>query len=432
MDGKRVPGAASGSDRRRSRKKRSPGLRVEDRGGYWHVRGTVRAKGRSKRLRESTGLRATAENFDAAEKIRLDYEAEYRDQVVHGKRPSVPVPVAADQFLESRRQAGRPYSTIDARRIQAVTERFHTRAIGDLADSEWDAFIADRCAGLSASTRERWLAIVVAFLNWCASSKRRWIDHVPEFDRNKAARKPRHRRARRVAEFTPRLIQFIIARAAPHIKGQLAVEWSTGARVSSVLHHCRLRDLVLAPGRSQITFSVTKNGDPVTASLHTPAAELIAEYLQWRGDLQDRDAPLFVTDVKDPRTGKWRAYSRHQSSNRVGFNGMKRRAARDRRAEGATIARALRRQGDRAGAWQAIYEARREASLIAEITQHWFRHNLATQLDLRSAMEQGGWRDITSVMGYKHDIPERRRADVEKMATDADEPIAPAAPAKKA
>ena len=58
--------------------------------------------------------------------------------------------------------------------------------------------------------------------------------------------------------------------------------------------------------------------------------------------------------------------------------------------------------------------------LLAQLTPHWFRHLLATTLlatgDLRSTMEQGGWLDARSVMGYSHDVPNRRRALVEQMA----------------
>jgi hypothetical protein len=35
--------------------------------------------------------------------------------------------------------------------------------------------------------------------------------------------------------------------------------------------------------------------------------------------------------------------------------------------------------------------------------------------DLRSTMEQGGWLDARSVMGYSHDVSQRRRALVGQM-----------------
>jgi hypothetical protein len=42
------------------------------------------------------------ENLDAANWIRVDLEAAFCDQVVRGRRLSVPIPVAADRFLTAR------------------------------------------------------------------------------------------------------------------------------------------------------------------------------------------------------------------------------------------------------------------------------------------------------------------------------------------
>jgi hypothetical protein len=56
--------------------------------------------------------------------------------------------------------------------------------------------------------------------------------------------------------------------------------------------------------------------------------------------------------------------------------------------------------------------------LLGKVTQHWFRHRLATSMprkDPRAAMEQGGWLDIRSVIGYSHDVPEYRRQLVAEM-----------------
>jgi hypothetical protein len=57
-------------------------------------------------------------------------------------------------------------------------------------------------------------------------------------------------------------------------------------------------------------------------------------------------------------------------------------------------------------------QAEADAVLLGRVTQHWIRHMLATRLlrkDPRAAMEQGGWLDIRSVIGYAQDVPEHRR-----------------------
>jgi hypothetical protein len=63
--------------------------------------------------------------------------------------------------------------------------------------------------------------------------------------------------------------------------------------------------------------------------------------------------------------------------------------------------------------------------LLGRVTQHWFRHLLATRLmrlDPRAAMEQGGWLDIRSVIGYAQDVPAHRRQLVRDMDDLADAP----------
>jgi hypothetical protein len=68
---------------------------------------------------------------------------------------------------------------------------------------------------------------------------------------------------------------------------------------------------------------------------------------------------------------------------------------------------------------QAVLDrAHADAELLGKVTQHWFRHRLATLMlrkDPRATMEQGGWLDIRSVIGYAHDVPEYRRQLVAEM-----------------
>jgi len=72
---------------------------------------------------------------------------------------------------------------------------------------------------------------------------------------------------------------------------------------------------------------------------------------------------------------------------------MKRRTVRTIRSRAAEEAQACRR--DREPAWAVIATAKDHAGIVASITQHWFRHKLATDIlsltgDLRAAMAQGG------------------------------------------
>lgn len=418
MDRGRVSGAEKRANHRRKRKKSPPGLRVVERNGFWHLYGTVRATGRSELIRETTGLTATPENWDAANTLRIKRESSFRDVVVHGKRPSIPLAIAAYKYVEHRRELGRPLAPGDhAKIIDVVKALGPSTTLDSITEESWQDLVRRRHANNKPETRERWLNPIVAFLSWCAHKKRRWCE-LPEFERNKEARKPRHRRARRVAELTPDLVLFLVDHAAPHLKGQIAIEWATGGRVSSVLYGCRVCDYIPIPGREQITFHDTKNGEPVTAAVHPVAAKLMRDYLEWRGDLHDREAPLFVTPRKDAR-GKRLPYANNERAyggqNKRAFSGMKQRAIKALRTKAASEAIMLWRAGKRDHAKSLVVEAKAKASLIAQVTQHWFRHLVATLLDTDTAMEQGGWRDHSSVKGYKHDVPERRRERVNAM-----------------
>lgn len=371
----------------------------------------MRAAGRSTRVRKGLGLPATKENWDAAEAERLRIEQDFRDTVIHGKSPSVPLVIAVDHYFEARPDL----AAGDKAKIREVTAKYGAWLLPEVP---WQKFIEQRHAGNQRATVERYLNPIVAFLNWCTKEPRNWLAKVPAFERDKKARKPKHRRARRVAELTPELILFMARQASPHMQGQIAAQWATGARVSSVLYGCRLCDYVAAPGREQITFHNTKNGEPVVAAVHPAAAQLIAEYLKWRGNLHDREAPLFLTRTRKP-------YKPHDLSgggrNRRGFATMKRRAIKAAGAMALRRARELVAIGDQQGAAAVIADARRVRGLMRQITQHWFRHALATRMmsegDLRSTMEQGGWLSPESVMGYTHDVPEHRREIVNRIGT---------------
>jgi hypothetical protein len=135
----------------------------------------------------------------------------------------------------------------------------------------------------------------------------------------------------------------------------------------------------------------------------------LRDYLKLRGKLHDREAPLFLTFRRQPYTDNGKAGG---GQNKTGFNAAKRRAAAAILAAGKATHARLTKAGQRKSAAEARDQAGADAALIGKVTQHWFRHALAQKMlrrDPRSAMEQGGWLDIRSVMGYSHDAPEYRR-----------------------
>jgi site-specific recombinase XerC len=406
MDRDPIPTAArrhKGGKRKGKKRRRPAGLEVVERDGHWHVHGTIIAQGRRIRVRRSSRLPAVPERYEEADEERRRIEADIRGEFADKPRPGPYLSIAAKAYLNRKRKRALGRTTV--RVIQEITVAFGLRRVGEILESEWSTFVDTRHAGNSSETRERFLNALLGFLSWCAKKPRRW-GTVPAVDRDKEARNPRRRKKRAVTDLSPSLISFLLDHAAPHLAAQLWTEWSTGARVSSILHGCRLCDVILAEGREQIAFHDTKNGETVTAVLHPRAAQAIREYLKNRGRLHDREGPLFLT-----HTGKPYSDNAEGTQNKTAFNAMKRRARKALRRSTFEKARHFLERGDQVAAAELVASGRAAHRLIGRVTQHWFRHMLATRFrgDIKGAMEQGGWVDERSVMGYTLDAPEHRR-----------------------
>jgi Phage integrase family len=404
MDRERLSKSAR-SDRTREPRRRPRQVRIKERDGYWHATGTLIAGGRTARIRRSLGLAVATTTYREAEEALAAWLDDERARLCGGIGRGDPVAVTAAAYVAAAR--ARPLGASAVRIIKAITARFTTQRLNAIAADDWRAFVDERQAGNIAATRERFLNGVVAFLNF--ATRYHGLAAVPEFRRDRKARNPNRRARRRTAELRPELIRALFDAAHISLRAQLVVEWSTGARVSSVLYDVRLCDLNLGKGREQITFRSTKNGEDVTAALNPTAVKILKEYLKWRGMLQDREAPLFLTFRRRPYTHNGKSYG---GQNKTAFRAARRRACAAIIAAGECEAARLRAAGKPRAASAALEQATADAALLGRVTQHWFRHLLATRLirsDPRATMEQGGWLDIRSVMGYVQDVAEHRR-----------------------
>lgn len=412
MVGKRVPGAEGGAAPGKRRGRRAGGLKIVERDGIFHVHGNVVSRRGTVRVRKSLRLPASEANLRAAWDEARAIEQEILGELSGERRPGDYVAVAAERYLTRSRT--RPLGASTVRIIQDVVAEFGLRRLNEIRTKEWKEAVDRRQAGNRSETRERYITGIVAFLAWAKAHA--GLADLPNFDRDTRARNPNRRARRRVQELRPELIGRLLAAAHITVRAQLAVEWSTGGRVSSVLHGCRVCDLILAPARSQIAFHDTKNGTSVQAALHPVVEPILAEYLEWRGDLHDREAPLFLTWRRQPYADTGQAWG---GQNKTAFRAARRRAVAGLRKDGAARVQALRRAGDRAGAEAALHATKADAALLGRVTQHWFRHLMATKLlqisDIKTVMEQGGWLDARSVMGYAHDVPDHRRRALEQI-----------------
>jgi hypothetical protein len=410
-------------DRKGKRAGRRPrGIKLTERDGYWHAHGTLRIAGRSVRVRQSLGLAVKATRQDETEleleQLVEDIKAKVTGKVGRGD----PVAVAAAAYLAHPRR--RPLGAATINIVKEIVGKFGQRRLNDIRPDEWKIWIdgetlangtlkPGRMTGRKASSRERFLGGLLGVLSF--ARRHHGLGALPAFERNQEARNPNRRARRRVAELRPDLVQTLFDHCHISIRAQLAVERSTGARVSSILYAARVCDLIIAKDRAQITFPNTKNGEDVTAALDPTAVGILKDYLKWRGKLHDREAPLFLTYRRKPYTDNGRAYG---GQNKTGFRAAKRRGAAAIVAKGEEDYRRLSKLGRRSEAAAARDQARADAELLGKVTQHWFRHALATKWvrrDPRATMEQGGWLDIRSVMGYAHDAPEWRHQLVEEL-----------------
>lgn len=395
---------------------------VHVRAGYFHVRGTVRLGDRTKRVRFSLDLEALRENKEAA---RAKAEQILRDAglLLAGAPPRSFAENAWD-FLQRPRKNNRPLGATDVAIIQELTARFGTRLMRDIPPAEFVVFVDERNRGNTAETRERYLNPVVAFLNVAVAAGQ--YPSMPNFVRDQEARNPSTRKTRPVERVGQNLVRAIFV--CSHLANctQYAVEEVTGARVSSVLFGCSLADLDLAAGKMTVTFRRTKAGFDVPAALPESLRPLLEEYLKWRQQQvrtgkvgPGSDEPLFLAPSGRPYKPN-PAYT--GTRNKTAWNAAKRRARAviQHGYDSAITARAL--EGD-TGAVDTLRRQRADdLALLEKITQHWWRHLLATnlgRLDPKAAMRQGGWRDPRSLSGYMMADAEFQRALVEQRGTTA-------------
>jgi site-specific recombinase XerD len=319
MDGNGISKSAPSRRARKPTGRRPRTVKLTERNGYWHATGTLIASGRTARIRKSLGLPVASTSYRQAEIALAEYLDDEKARLSGQTGRGDSVAVAALGYLTAQR--ARPLGASTIRIVKEIKDRFDGRRLNTIGADDWRGWVDERNAGLKAETRERFLNGVIGFLNF--ARRNHGLAAVPQFERDRNARNPNRRARRRTEELRPDLIRALFDAAHISLRAQLAVEYATGSRVSSILYGVRLCDLNLGKGREEIIFRATKNGEDVTAALNPTAVAILKDYLNWRGNLSDREAPLFLTYRRKPYTDNGRAYG---GQNKTAFKAARRRA----------------------------------------------------------------------------------------------------------
>lgn len=385
-----------------------------ERSGFYHVNTTVHANGKSKRIRETTKVAVGSKaNRDAAKRERDRIIDEHRHVLIHGVKPTVSFAYVADLYIAENTDEEDSLADTQLRNLRRFNDWAGEVAVRDVDAPMLTRFIAQTMKRRKTTTRKRNVGPVLTVLKF--AKERGFIDEVPTINFSKKTETSSTVPSRPIKDMSSDLIARMIDHAPTHVQAQLAVQWCTGARVSSVLHGCKISDLDLStPGSETITFHNTKNGDNVEAFLHPYAVGKLRVYLQTRDDLQSRDAPLFLTDRQRPyKEGRG-------AQNRRAIDAMKRRTVRTLRREAAETAADLRAQGQFDKARQKWAEAQYEASLVKQFAQHdlrrWFATHALQHMSIDEVRRQGGWRSMAALKRYPVGAAKNRHAGVQKLA----------------
>ena len=240
-------------------------VKLKERDGYWHATGTLIASGRTARIRKSLGLPVASTSYRQAEIALAEYLDDEKARLSGQAGRGDSVAVAALGYLTAPR--ARPLGASTVRIVKEIKDRFDGRRLNAIGADDWRGWVDERNAGRKSETRERFLNGVIGFLNF--ARRNHGLAAVPQFERDRKARNPNRRARRRTEELRPELIRALFDAAHVSLRAQLAVEYATGSRVSSILYGVRLCDLNLGKGREQIIFRGTKNGEDVTAALNS-------------------------------------------------------------------------------------------------------------------------------------------------------------------
>jgi integrase len=318
---------------------------------YWIIRGTIGGV----RYEESTG---TADK-EAAEQIRIKFEAEKLQEKVHGKKAVMTFAHAVASYLE---QGG------SDRYLKPVLDHFGTTLLSKIDQSTIDACAKKLYPNVGpASLNRRVYTPTSAVLHHAA--RRGWCDR-PIIGRPKQPKG-------RVRWIEPAEADKLIDACADHLRPLVTFLLYTGARAAEAVYldwaHVDL-------AAHHVQFMKTKNGEARSVPLHSRVVSALSA-------LNHRDGMVFRRPDGEPYRGRINPKTGELVSGqfRTAFKAACRRA----------------------GIKVCDDEGARPYKLQGDFTPHDCRHTWATwhyraNRDLGLLQKQGGWKSLAMVMQYAH------------------------------
>lgn len=391
MDRGGISGLQSGAEATLKKRRKSRGLVVKERDGYWHISGTLRVAGRSIRVRRTTGIPASRP-WEEGDAVRHKVEEEIRQQEIHGKRPSVAFARAAVEYLKNEQ----PGPT-DINNAADLGQHFGTLTLDEITEQAISGFLTARHSNNAPSTCNRALRTLSAILNFAKGKK--WVDALPTIPYRKEKKSQGADKWLFAEE-----VMAVYEEAETHAKPIIAVLACTGARVSEVVY-LNVRDFILAEGRERAILRDTKNGESYGVPLHPWAAEVMRNHI---GNRQAGKA--FLTPKGQPYVDR----EKKRGGQIAGaWDGAKRRVAKQ------MIKEALEQKN--AGNLDRAEFLMERAAIVEQSTPHWLRHNFASQLIMagestRAVMEAGRWKSSRLVdETYGHLAPDHARQAINRL-----------------
>ena len=226
-------------------------LTIRKRGSVYHVRGSVRVGGETRRVKEhSTGCHRRED----AEAYRSKVEHDIRQALLRGDAGKAQGLTIADAGLMYMNRPG-GLKAYDLWRLDQLNE-----VVGDYpvanAGEAWGKFKQTRCIGLAPATVERFRAVFQAALNYAGS--------VERFDAPKVGRTERLAK-KRIRFLSKDQEQQLLAKYTPHVQPIAEALCYLGLRIGEAL---RLNWSDVDWAGNSLFIADTKTDNPRTVTIH--------------------------------------------------------------------------------------------------------------------------------------------------------------------